>query len=548
LGCVLCLVLLLVLWKGNSLRRPAAWTYVYVLLFFLSRLNYIARDGQPILFGSSLDAFVAVVCLLIVWAELRWKLEYPVDYIGWFGVALLTLPYLDFRLALANTPLTFFPLLCSVVASVVWRWKKFPIGRWLAVIWLLNAAFFLFEDVYGNLWDLFRMVGLVWTIPAALLGATVPYLKPGSALPKTWGAIGLLVGLLLVGITAVRFQELWWLSIPGGLLVLTGVLIYSGWHVDEFWPLAALGLGLLVSGWTFVLQEAAFGNVLAGLFAAEPGGKTLDDELKTGFLHRPDLRPDEIQLAEFGKEFKKQATEDRELLQATKRVVAERLELSIVGSFGFWSTIGLLAGWSVFRGQQQTLKSGDERSRCFWARKGLEEYHDTLYGVLPHDDAELFRRFSLELLMDSRFRGQSKAFERVFHGFDLRTVSGMNAADVGAEAEKASGAEERRALSQKKRVKMVIENAKRFLGKLESGEEGAPSSNAVLKRWRGLAEEAAGNTLIADLRRTYQIPLTLPLRTILESLGILPVEHFPGCYLNRSTEVADPNIGDAQTH
>jgi hypothetical protein len=495
-------------------------------------LNYIARDGQPILFGSSLDAFVAVVCLLIVWAELRWKVESPVDYIGWFGVALLTLPYLDFRLALADTPLTFFPLVCSVVASVVWRWKKFPIGRWILAIWLLNAAFFLFEDVYGNLWDLFRMVGLVWIIPAALLGATVPYLKPGSALPKTWGLIGLLVGASLMGITALRFQELWWLSIPGGLLVLTGVLIYSGWHVDEFWPLAAMGLGLLVSGWTFVLQEAAFGNVLAGLFAAEPGGRTLDDELKTATLHRPDLRPDEIQLAEFGREFKKQAAEDQALLQTTKRVVAERLELSIVGSFGFWSTIGLLAGWSVFRGQRQTLKSGDERLRCFWAREGPEEYHDTLYGVAPHDDAELFRRFSLELLMDGRYREQAVAFERAFHGFELRSVAGMTPAEVQAEAEKASSSEERRALSQATRIRMVIENARRFLTYIDGSQQEAPSRDEILKNWRGLAGENGGSTLIAFLRSTYQVPRTLPLRTVLESLGILSGVHLRGCYLN----------------
>jgi hypothetical protein len=535
LGCVLCLVLLLVLWKGQSLRRPVAWTYVYLLLWFLSHLNYIAWKGKPIPLGRPLEVFVAVVCLLIVAAELKWKVEYPVDYIGWFGIALLTLPYLDFRLEYANTPLTFFPLVCSVAASLVWRWKKFPIGRWLVAIWLLNSAFFLLEEVYGNLWDLFRLVGLVWSIPAALLGATAPYLKSGSALPKKWDAISLLVGLLLVSLAALRFQELWWLSIPGGLLLLTAVLIYSEWHVEEFWPLAALGMGLLVSGSTFVLQQAAFGNVLAGFYAAEPGGRTLDDELKTATLYRPDLRPDEIQLAEFGKEFKKQAAEDRQLLQATKRVVVERLELSLVGSFAFWTTIGLLAGWSVFRGQRQTLESADERSRCFWARQGLEEYHDTQYGVLPHDDAELFRRFSLELLMDGRYRGQSVAFERAFHGFELRTVAEMNPAEVQAEAEKASSCEDlRKALSQMKRIKMVIENARRFLAQRDGTEQETPSSDEILKNWRGLDCKNDGNALIAHLRSTYQVPQTLPLRTVLESLGILPGVHLPGCFLNPS--------------
>jgi Methyladenine glycosylase len=543
LGCVLCLMLLLVLWSGRSQRRPAAWTYVYILLLLMIRLNYITWNGHPIVFGGSLKPFVAVVCLLIVWAEVRWKVEYPTDYIGWFGVALLTLPYLDYGLAYANTPLTFFPLVCSVVASVVWRWKKFPIGKWLLTIWLLNAAIFLLLEVYGNLWDLFRMVGLVWIIPAALLGATVPYLKPGSALPKTWGAIGLLVGLSLVGVTALRFQELWWVSIPGGLLVLTGVLIYSGWHVEEFWPLAALSMGLLVSGWTFVFQQATFGNALAGFFAAEPSGRTLDDELQTAFLQRPDLRPDEIQLKEFGEAFKKQAAEDEKLLQATKRVVAERLELSIVGSFGFWSTIGLLAGWAVFRGQRQTLECGDERSRCFWAREGLHEYHDTQYGVLPHDDAELFRRFSLELLMDDRYHEESVAFERAFHGFELRTVAGMNPAEVRAEAEQASSAEERKALSQGKRIKMVIENANRFLAQLDRSEQDAPSNNEILKTWQGLAGENDGNALIAYLRSTYEVPMTLPLKTVLEALGILPSAHVPGCYLNMHGSIAPSENG-----
>jgi Methyladenine glycosylase len=545
LVCVLCLVMLLVLWQGASLLRAAAWTYVYLLLLFLGRLNYISWKGQLILFGSGLDAFVAVVCLLIVWAQVRWKVEFPVDGIGWFGVALLALPYLDYRLAYANTTFAFFPLLCSVAASLVWRWKKFPLGIWLLAIWVLNGAFFMFEEVYGNLWSLICTVGLVWIIPAALLGASVPYLKPGSALPKTWGAIGLLVGILLMGITALRFQELWWLSIPGGLLVLTGLLIYAGWRVEEFWPLAALGLGLLVSGWTFAFQQATFGNALGGFFAAEPGSRSLDEELKTATLHRPDLRPDEIQLAEFGKEFKKQAAADEELLQSTKRVVVERLELSIVGSFGFWATIGLLAGWSVFGGQPKTLKGADERSRCYWARDGLEDYHDTEYGLPPRDDQELFHRFSLELLMDDRFRGQVAAFERALHGFDLRTVAAMSVTEINAEAENAPNEEERKALSQKKRIRMVIQNARCFLSQLEVGEDGSPSSDAILKQWCALTDTHGGKRLIAYLRSMYEVPTTLPLKTVLESLGILPGLHMPGCFLNLST--VPPSLSEA-TH
>jgi hypothetical protein len=182
------------------------------------------------------------------------------------------------------------------------------------------------------------------------------------------------------------------------LLLLTGVLIYVGWSVEEFWPLAALGLGLLISGWTFLLQEATFGSALAGFYAEEPGGVTIDEELGLRYLDLPKLRPDQVDLAEFGKEFKAQVAAEDNMLHATERVVTERLELSLVGSFGFWTTIGLLAGWTIFHGQRLTIHAHAGPTRCFRAHGALKAYHDMEYGVQPSNDGDLYRRFSLELL------------------------------------------------------------------------------------------------------------------------------------------------------
>jgi hypothetical protein len=540
---LLCIFALLFLWRGKSFWRPVAWVCVYFVWKSMDILDYVAVRNlvMPPFLIIKVATLVIIVCLVLL--ERKFGFESPVDLLGWGLIGLLAAPLILPSIGYAEVPLTLLPLIFTVALSI-WR-KRIDIRIPVLIAWTLNGVFFLFLEFRPEIWRVFELVGIVWLIPGALLGATVPYLKPGSSLPKFWGMLGLFVGAGLILLTWLRFQDLWWMSIPGSLLILTGVLIQLGWSVEEFWPLAALGLALLISGSTFLFQQASFQGVLEKIYATELGSESLHEELGLQFLNESPLRPDQIQLAHFGEDVEKLVAAESAKLKATQQAVTQRLELCLVGSLGFWMTIGFLASWSIFREQRLIVHSRGGPARCFWARGDLVEYHDRQCGVLPRSDSELFRRFSQEFLMDGRQRWQQSFFEETFRDFELLDVARMNHKELRPLAGKLEAGSKRIAFSQIGVTTMIIENAKRFLA-FEGKVQGTEPSTAVLRDWEARAAEDCGSAypgeiLTAHLRSNFKIPLFLPLRTVLQSLGLIPGVHLRGCYLYK------PGIDAANT-
>jgi hypothetical protein len=347
------MILLLFLWRQGGLTRSSLWLLVYLSSCLVFNSTYNSKDfasliGVPAFWGGTL---LLVACMVL--AERRFGFLFPLDLIGWGLFAICLLPKAVSWANVAVIPLTFVPLLSTVALSFR---KIIGIRRIIVAIWLINATFFLFADLDVSLFRLFILVAMVWLIPGMFIGASVPYLKRGSSIPKAWGIVAILIGTSLIVVTWLRLENQWWIIIPGGLLILTGILVQRGWRVEEFWPLAGLALGLLISGGTYLFQQASFSGVLAGFYAAEPGAATLEQELGVTMDGRPYVwvrnptRPDRIQLLAFTRDLEKTVAEENSRLAPREKIQTEILKLSIVGSLGFWMTIGLLAGWSILSG------------------------------------------------------------------------------------------------------------------------------------------------------------------------------------------------------
>ena len=220
------------------------------------------------------------------------------------------------------------------------------------------------------------LVAALWFVPGAFLGASVPYLRTGSALPKRWGLYAMIVGSLLIAITLVRLAIPaipWSLGLAGGVLLSTGILMHRGHDLADYWPLAAVSVSAAVCLATSGLQRATFNGVLADIhslntqtrlardFGAEsaeaaavvqpgagyayvwPGSPS--DPRRTGrYSLSRDALIDDPTLSEQSDEFER---DDQRRLRPERTAVANRLELSLVGSLGFWLTIGILASWAI---------------------------------------------------------------------------------------------------------------------------------------------------------------------------------------------------------
>ena len=226
------------------------------------------------------------------------------------------------------------------------------------------------------------VVALVWLVPAVFLGASAPFLRTGSALPRVWGWRAVIVGAVLVLITAARlyWREIpWWPALPGIMLILTGALAVRERRVEDYWPLAALTIAMTAGGTTALVQNATFHGLLADVHALNvPTGSYFQFWRRTP-ARPPEPAPAELEPreepwnpyaaiearlrydpatidrppatstgdAELDQRVRAGEEADREWLRRERGVVAAQLELVLVGSLGFWVTIGLLAGWSL---------------------------------------------------------------------------------------------------------------------------------------------------------------------------------------------------------
>jgi hypothetical protein len=155
-----------------------------------------------------------------------------------------------------------------------------------------------------------------------------------------------------------------WLAAAGGLMLIAGILMRSGNRVEDYWPLVALVVAFAVYGTTAIAQRATFYGVLADVHDLSVQGGS-DINLWSRIPGRPgssaaSYSPYDVLKIDL---WETASTGDRSLDDVVDRLetwhesrlktegenVARRLELSIVGSVGFWLTVGLLAAWATVR-------------------------------------------------------------------------------------------------------------------------------------------------------------------------------------------------------
>ena len=157
-------------------------------------------------------------------------------------------------------------VLTLVALWLVWGYcrsekKYWPLGLLLAGMAILIISPLL--DNFGTLAMLVFLASLVWAVPGALLGASVPLLRGPAAKPQFWSVAGFLAAAILGGVALLRGADQFLsLEIIAGILALVaGIIFWRGGSLAANWPLAALVLALFV-GMATRVQQATFQGVL----------------------------------------------------------------------------------------------------------------------------------------------------------------------------------------------------------------------------------------------------------------------------------------------
>jgi len=212
------------------------------------------------------------------------------------------------------------------------------------------------------------------------------------------------------------------------------------------------------------------------------------------------------------------------------RRVPQHLELAITSSVAFWVTASMLAAWSRWRNTPRVAAGPDGRIRCFWATGPVLMYHDAEHGTAPRTDRELLERLSLEILGRGRSWDRRDVVRGIFRGFVPGTVATLKAEDlVAAAARLPRGGP---AVTDPALFGLVIDNARRlqeFWERQPAGARPEGETTALLPDWQARAQDNP-LALIAHVRGFFSLPRTLPVGTFLQSVGLLPGAHFPGCF------------------
>lgn len=186
--------------------------------------------------------------------------------------------------------------LAIAVAVIVWCGRKKLYGLMWGLVALLVVV--VMAPLLGHLGDVFRLMALAaasWLIPGVSLGAMVPLLRRPSEVKAGWWALVAFAGAgVLLIVTAARLGSNWWFLLPAALLVAVGIALYRRGRIEDYWPIMALSIAIIMSGLAGVshkLQDATF----AGTFRKVYTLNTLPSDLagrtpaSQGSEPRPDL-------------------------------------------------------------------------------------------------------------------------------------------------------------------------------------------------------------------------------------------------------------------
>jgi hypothetical protein len=250
-----------------------------------------------------------------------------------------------------------------LILGVLLRFRKSWFAR-VPLIWLGLGLIVLATHPFWTSEFLLALLltAIVWIAPAIILGAAAPYLKPGAVLPAVWGPLGIAAGLVLAVVTVWRLDDWWWLALPALLLIFAGVLIRARWSLEEYWPILALVVCLMIAGSTALLQQATFRGVLGRVHSLsdriKPGGLEMiggmahmDRLLKSMNFSRPGaIVPDGKggwTVTRYESPLTVRLAEEAEIEALNDAQTTRLLELILVSALGFWSLIGLLAAWGI---------------------------------------------------------------------------------------------------------------------------------------------------------------------------------------------------------
>jgi DNA-3-methyladenine glycosylase I len=194
----------------------------------------------------------------------------------------------------------------------------------------------------------------------------------------------------------------------------------------------------------------------------------------------------------------------------------------------------------------RTIQVIDDRPRCWWAvgdpaRPDLlmARYHDTEWGVVVHDDVELFERLALESfqagLSWSTILRKRDAFRQAFRGFDPAVVAAFGPRDrtrlMADAAIVRNGAKIDATVANAAAVR-AIQAAFGSFDSYLSARLGAhiPRLPATATADDIPATTPAAAALSADMRRhgfRFVGPTTV--YAFMQSVGLVD-DHLPGCY------------------
>jgi len=409
-----------------------------------------------------------------------------------------------------SVPFGLIIILAAAVSVFYWGWRSNnwkPFG--LLAIGTLSILVLPVAD--ANCIKLPLEVFLAWAVPGALMGATVIWLKPDRTLSHSF-AVSLLLAALVLTVIKPYYSNFGLWIIPVVILIATSIEIISKKEMQEFWPMAALSIGIVICLLTtpFLLEQANVSSVLGSLNKLAPQGSfskvIFGDVIVPADHTAPSKLPEQKDEA--------------------KDVII--WQLCMTGALSFWVSVGLLIGWSVRKTQDRISPYPDGKKRCFWVKATSEtsiEYHDSQHGILPKSDHDLFIRLSAELLTGGIPWGDVSAFSETFENFTPEKVAQMSAAEVCRYMRKTKSLKD---VATASTVEAIIENAKRL--QTFYGEHGPEST---LIRTLQLKAESGPEAAVRFFRSIFRIRESFAVGSFLQATGFLPGAHFPGCWSYR---------------
>ncbi|HLW97158.1 MAG TPA: hypothetical protein VKR82_00820 [Candidatus Acidoferrales bacterium] len=154
-----------------------------------------------------------------------------------------------------------FGLVLGLVAASLAAYRLAPKeNRGVAALWppaamlaLLGSPILADPAARHDLLSLAYLAGVIWGVPAILLGMLTPFLRRPAHNPHVWGLVASGAALVLAVVTVTRFAAANASGLEKAVLIaltaflfLFAIRLFRGNWSEELWPLVALSIGLII--------------------------------------------------------------------------------------------------------------------------------------------------------------------------------------------------------------------------------------------------------------------------------------------------------------